>query len=157
MRGEFLFAKNPNPMWIYDPETLVFLDVNDAAVYKYKYSRETFLNNTLLLIRDANQIEKLISGVQHAYDKAISETNLWLHRDADGKQFHVNITSLQIEYNGKPARFVQANDVEIFVREQQLNDRLVRRLRKQIVFLRRVAWMQSHQLRARIAHIIGLL
>ena len=27
-----LFEDNPHPMWVYDPETLAFLAVNDAAV-----------------------------------------------------------------------------------------------------------------------------
>jgi PAS domain-containing protein len=30
-----LFDQNPIPMWVYDPETLRFLAVNDAAVRHY--------------------------------------------------------------------------------------------------------------------------
>ena len=36
---ELLFAQHPHPMWVYDEETLRFLDVNDAATAKYGYSR----------------------------------------------------------------------------------------------------------------------
>ena len=32
-----LFERNPLPMWIYDSETLAFLEVNDAAVREYGY------------------------------------------------------------------------------------------------------------------------
>lgn len=42
-----MFATNPEPMWIYDLETLVFLEVNHAAILLYGYSREEFLNMTL--------------------------------------------------------------------------------------------------------------
>ena len=38
-----LFAASPLPMWVYDAATLAFLDVNDAAVRHYGYSREQFL------------------------------------------------------------------------------------------------------------------
>jgi DNA-binding NtrC family response regulator len=34
-----LFATNPQPMWVYDRQTLAFLEVNDAAVAQYGYAR----------------------------------------------------------------------------------------------------------------------
>ena len=46
-----LFEQNPNPMWVYDVETLGFLAVNDAAVAKYGYSRDEFLAMTIADIR----------------------------------------------------------------------------------------------------------
>ncbi|MGE5726876.1 MAG: PAS domain-containing protein, partial [Acidobacteriota bacterium] len=45
------FAKNSHPMWVYDRETLAFLDVNEAAVRKYGYSRAQFLAMTIADIR----------------------------------------------------------------------------------------------------------
>src|SRR3712207_5666750 len=41
-----LFESNPAPMWVYDPESLRFLAVNDAAVRRYGWSREEFLERT---------------------------------------------------------------------------------------------------------------
>jgi PAS domain-containing protein len=38
-----LFADNPLPMWVYDVGSLRFLEVNDAAVRHYGYSRDEFL------------------------------------------------------------------------------------------------------------------
>jgi len=38
-----LFQDNPNPMWVFDLETLAFLEVNESAVQYYGYSREEFL------------------------------------------------------------------------------------------------------------------
>ena len=51
-----LFEGNPNPMWVYDRETLAFLAVNDAAVAHYGYSREEFLGMTLADIRLADDL-----------------------------------------------------------------------------------------------------
>ena len=34
-RYRLLFDRNPQPMWVYDAETLAFLAVNDAAVSRY--------------------------------------------------------------------------------------------------------------------------
>ena len=38
-RHRLLFQQNPLPLWVYDVETLRFLEVNDAAVRHYGYSR----------------------------------------------------------------------------------------------------------------------
>ena len=37
------FAASPYPMWVYDRETRVFLEVNDAAVAAYGFSRAEFM------------------------------------------------------------------------------------------------------------------
>ncbi len=42
-----LFQSNPNPMWVFDLETLAFLEVNEAAIQHYGYSREEFLAMTI--------------------------------------------------------------------------------------------------------------
>lgn len=42
-RYRVLFDENPMPMWAYDVDTLRFIDVNDAAIRHYGYSREEFL------------------------------------------------------------------------------------------------------------------
>ncbi len=39
-----LFENSPNPMWIYDTNSLNFLDVNGAAVAHYGYSKNEFLS-----------------------------------------------------------------------------------------------------------------
>ena len=46
-RYRFLFDRNPLPMWVYDADTLRFLDVNEAAIAHYGYSREEFLSMRL--------------------------------------------------------------------------------------------------------------
>ena len=46
-----LFHGNPNPMWVFDLETQAFLEVNEAAIKHYGYSREEFLTKTLADIR----------------------------------------------------------------------------------------------------------
>ena len=42
---QLLFAANPLPMWLYDAKSLQFLEVNEAAVSQYGYTREEFLRN----------------------------------------------------------------------------------------------------------------
>src|ERR1051326_95865 len=42
-----LFYQSPLPKWIYDQDTLQFLEVNDAAIQHYGYSQEEFKHMTL--------------------------------------------------------------------------------------------------------------
>ena len=44
---EVLFQESPLPQWIQDPETGRFLEVNQAALSQYGYSRQEFLALTL--------------------------------------------------------------------------------------------------------------
>ena len=46
-----LLAANPLPMWVYDVETLRFLEVNDAAIAHYGYTRAEFLDMSIADIR----------------------------------------------------------------------------------------------------------
>src|SRR5258708_13760985 len=48
-----LFEANPNPMWVYDVESLRFLAVNNAAIEQYGWTREQFLQMTFRDIRPA--------------------------------------------------------------------------------------------------------
>ena len=58
-----LFLSNPNPMWVYDLESLAFLDVNNAAIAHYGYSREEFLSMTIQDIRPAEDVPRLLDNV----------------------------------------------------------------------------------------------
>ncbi|MDZ7680472.1 MAG: PAS domain-containing protein [Fodinibius sp.] len=40
--ADFLFADNPNPMWVYDPEDLSIKQANDVACALYGYSKGEF-------------------------------------------------------------------------------------------------------------------
>jgi len=106
----YLFENNPQPMWIYDLETLAFLEVNDYAIHHYGYSRNEFLNMTLNDIRPTKdesiyleELHKLSEEFQHGGD--------WRHKKKNGEIIFVEINSYLIDYEGKPARFVLATDI----------------------------------------------
>jgi len=106
----FLFEHNPNPMWIYDLETLRFLAVNDAATRQYGYSRSEFLAMTLRDIRPASDVAALINQVQHA-GHGLSHSKGWKHVKRDGTSIDVTITSEEVRHGDRPARLVLATDI----------------------------------------------
>lgn len=105
-----LFAHNPLPMWVYDRETLAFLDVNDAAIQKYGYSREEFLAMTIQDIRPPEDMERLGKALQVRQTEAV-HTGEWRHLLKDGRLIDVEITGHQIEYNGREASLIVAQDI----------------------------------------------
>ncbi len=86
---KLVFEDNPVPMWLFDPKTLKFMAVNDAAVVHYGYDRESFLKLTLLDIvpqRDRDAIEQ---AVRNRPGAGGSPSHLWQHVKADGTEIDV--------------------------------------------------------------------
>ncbi|KGF71613.1 hypothetical protein DO97_17415 [Neosynechococcus sphagnicola sy1] len=106
-----LFEQNPNPMWIYDLETLAFLAVNQAAVTLYGYSQAEFLSMTIADIRPPQEIPKLLASIQNQSPQFSQSSGVWLHRQKDGALLDVRITSQPMQWLGRAARVVIAQDV----------------------------------------------
>ena len=106
-----LFLGNPLPMWIYDLATLQFLDVNQAAIQKYEYSREEFLRITVKDIRPVEDKQKLADAITSRKSKTFVQGNLWRHRTKNGKELVVEISSHSIHFNGRDAVLVLVSDV----------------------------------------------
>ncbi|MBN1199583.1 MAG: PAS domain S-box protein [Bacteroidales bacterium] len=117
-----LFEHAPFPRWIYDLETLAFLEVNEAAVTHYGFSREEFLTMTLKDIRPTEEIPTLLDNISRNKEEFQSSSN-WHHRKKDGSLIEVEITSHATTYNGRNARVVLAKDVtEQRRQERELRD-----------------------------------
>lgn len=107
---KLLFLSNPSPMWVYDLETLKFLDVNEAAITNYGYSREEFLSMTIKDIRPEEDIPKLLDNLKSAL-YSVEYSSDWRHKKKDGTVIYVDIRSNAIEYQGRKAKFVTATDI----------------------------------------------
>ena len=105
-----MFYKNPFPTWIYDMENLQILEVNDAAIEKYGYSKNEFLNITLKDIR-TEEVSEIIDSIPHHDESQKLKEKLWKHKKKDGEIMLVEVTFYPIEYLGKIAMQVQINDV----------------------------------------------
>jgi PAS domain S-box-containing protein len=86
-------------MWVYDCETLRFLEVNDAAVARYGYSRDEFLKLRITNIRPAEDIPLLEQNL--AKERLIpEESGPWRHRLKDRRIVAVEIASHLVDWNG---------------------------------------------------------
>ncbi len=105
-----LFEDNPQPMFVYDLNTLRIIAVNEATTTHYGYSRAEFEAMTILDIRPADDIPALLDNVAKA-KSGLERSGLWRHQKKDGTVIEVEITSNSLTFNGKDARHVLVNDV----------------------------------------------
>ena len=97
-------------MWICNPKTLAFLEVNDAAIKEYGYSRKEFLG---MAIKDihldediaewSGGIEKIGTEPRHSFESR--------HRLKDGRVIDVEITSHTLKYGGHKAALATAMNI----------------------------------------------
>ena len=113
-----LFQMSPQPMWVYDPETLRIVQVNIAAIESYGYSEEEFLNLTIMDIRPEEDIPKVQSLIDSRDPYSLSLTSSgFRHRKKSQEIIDVEIYSGPILLQNKTYRSVIAIDVteKIFV------------------------------------------
>ncbi len=105
-----LFDASPQPMWMYDPETLRFVAVNNAAVAHYGYSREEFLGMTIHDIRPAEEIPALRKAMVDLPEGG-HKAGVWRHRLKDGQIVLMEITTYSLDYAGQRVCMVITNDI----------------------------------------------
>ena len=120
-RYRVLFHENPQPMWVYDLDTLAFLDVNTAAVVMYGYTREEFLARTILDIRPPDEVERTRLAA-HQVPPSVHRSGPWRHLRKDGSLNFVRVASYPTQFEGRRARLVLVTDI---TDEKRLEEQLV--------------------------------
>ncbi len=144
-----LFYLNPSPMWVFDLETLQFLQVNESAIENYGYSREEFLCMTLKDLRPEEGLDGILEIVSHIKENTTMQ-NMAVHRRKNKQEFYVDIRCSSISYAGKEARLVIARDIT-----EQVN--YTKAIEAQNAQLQEIAFIQSHGVRLPLARIMGLI
>jgi hypothetical protein len=106
-----LFEDHPQPMWVFDRETLAFLAVNKAAIARYGYTRDEFLAMTIRDIRPPEEVPALQELVRTSHAGLMQSEGSWRHRRRDGTTFEVEVTRHTLTFAGRPAGLVMAQDV----------------------------------------------
>ncbi len=89
-RYRFLFDSNPLPMWAWDADTMLVLAVNEAAIDKYGYDRDTFLSLRIVDLLDPAELPRF-SEARLPFSEARQSAGQWLHRNADGRQLEMEV------------------------------------------------------------------
>ncbi len=96
-----LFVTHPTPMWVYDPVTLGFLIVNEAAMRLYGYAAADYERMTVLDIRPEGERERMRAAVKSRSD--LGRPERWQHLNARGEVMEVLTYGRHVRFNGKEA------------------------------------------------------
>lgn len=95
-------------MWIFDRNTLFFLEVNDAAIARYGYSKEEFLSMTIRDIRPVENYEDLSNVLSLGESTNTLETR---HSYKSGEIINVEVTTFPFNFQQKEGRLAYVRDI----------------------------------------------
>jgi PAS domain S-box-containing protein len=151
-----LFDYNPMPMWIIDKYSFQFIQVNEAAIKHYGYSRKEFLSMNAVDIRPENE-KKCFSDIERVSNIGPHKAGVFTHKKKDGSLIKVEITVDDTFIHGAEARLVLANDITEKVNANEKLEEQNRKLLKINSELDRFVYSATHELRAPLTSMLGLL
>jgi PAS domain S-box-containing protein len=145
-----LFHDNPQPMWVFDVDDHRFLEVNEAAIAHYGYTREEFLAMRVTDVRPPDDVPALLNEIASA--PALHHSALWRHVLKDGRTIEVDITAHRLTFHGHPAMLsaiqdvTERNELERELRHRAFHDSLTE-LANRSLFANRLEHALARQLR----------
>jgi PAS domain S-box-containing protein len=121
-----LFMNHPEPMWVYDLNTLHCLEVNNAAVEHYGYSRDEFLRTLLTDIHPREDLYHLGEDVARTRAK-VQHSGEWRHLHKDGRLIDVAVMFHGVPFGGIEAQMLVVHDI---TKQRQAEQALRRAERK---------------------------
>jgi diguanylate cyclase (GGDEF)-like protein/PAS domain S-box-containing protein len=103
-----LFSNIAIPVFIFDKETYRFLDANPAAVERYGYSVEEFLEMTPTDLHHPDEAVSVLGMVAYRHDSSPIE---YTHCTKSGGRIVAEIRTTDLEYHGRPARISIIHDI----------------------------------------------
>jgi PAS domain S-box-containing protein len=111
-----LFEYNPQPMWVYDLESYRILDVNEAAIRHYGYSKEEFLNLTIKELRPEQDIPVITAAVEIVKKhERLFTSGVYRHQKKNGEIIQVRIQGNIIYINGRKAELILVTDITALI------------------------------------------
>jgi PAS domain S-box-containing protein len=161
--GRDMFEHTPRPGWVFDAETLRFLEVNAATSLMYGYTREEFLQMTIHDIRPAEEVARL-TRLMASTEAPVGASGPWKHRRKDGSELLVEVNYHAFVFNGRQAWLVFATDITGKLRTERELEEKNKELAKALEAAREATELKSrflanmsHEIRTPMNGVIGMI
>jgi PAS domain S-box-containing protein len=136
---------------VYEAKSEKIIAVNDAAIAKYGYAKETLLKMKIVDLR-ATQQEIERSSLVDLFTVLPSKLyeGIYIHKTKKNKLIYMEIVRKSLRVNNTTIRILLANDI---------TDKLeiLSKINLQDKSLQEISWIQSHVVRAPIVRILGII
>lgn len=114
-----LFNGSPLPMLAYDIENFKILDVNDAAIAQYGYTKSEFLE---MSVHDLSPQEDLDNFFKNSVELSagLTQIDVGRHQKKDKSVIDVEVNSHDIMFNDRKSRLVLVQDITEKLRTQRI-------------------------------------
>jgi PAS domain S-box-containing protein len=147
-RYQQLFQLNPQPIWVINSQTGVFLEVNKSAIEKYGYKKDEFMN---MRIHDIDpEFDKINLHQNNNKNEIHKDGNLHKHQLKNGRNIQVKLYINAIDYQGIEAILLMSIDLSE-------TESYIRKIEEQNQQLKDIAWEQSHLVRAPVTRMMGII
>src|SRR5882724_2232587 len=112
---ELMFRQSPLPMWLYDLDAFRFIDMNQAALKEFGYTRDELLALTLFDIRPASEAPRLTAILESLRGQpavpVLDSMGIWVYLTKDGRLIDLEVRASTMDVGGRPARLIVARNI----------------------------------------------